>query len=321
MCYLIIKVIIIPTVVVGGYYLLKGIKGKRIQTPLNMRDPSKLRNNVVTFYFQGNNASRGQASMYAGPEGVKCITNDKEEKIISFNCSIAPRILHNIYMYKELDDLSYTNYNPFLLPLKFLSYYENCYERINGPSHITHITRWSVGGKEDVDQFLENIKKMIDNNSGKKIVVFGPSRGGATTLIGISCLPKRYQEKISLVIVESPFTTFPDVLNSWPCLRYLSFIQLDLLSRIGRYKHNQLTPLEAIHGIPNNIPLAFITSNIDKTVPEKLTLKLLGKVKERPNTYHCSLDNSHHIGMPTCNLSDQKKYYEFVEDLYKKYID
>lgn len=316
----------LSTIVLGGicFLLYHSTKGKTIETPPEMRDPTKLRDDIITFYFQGNNSSRGQAAIYAGPEGVQCFTGDDESKVVHhFSCPIAPRILHNIYMYKELDDLSYnaSYYNPLTFLLKFFSYCKNCQERITGPSHVTHLTRWSVGGLDDVDQFLENIMKMIDEHPNKKVVVFGPSRGGSTVLIGVSQLPKEYQDRISLVIVEAPFTSFPDVLRSWPYLRYLSSVQLYLLSTFGRYKHDQITPIQVIKNIPKSIPMAFVISRVDTTVNPKLSKELwFERTLCGTNIHLCKLNNSHHIGMPTSNLADQKKYYSFVEKLYERYL-
>ena len=295
-------------------------KKEHINTPKYMRDPNKLRDNVVTFFFQGNNSSRSQATKYTGPESVRCRYNGKD---IEATSQISPRILHNVYTYDELDDLDYYSYNPIFLGLKLAFHISNVQNGIDGPTHIPDITKWSVGGQDDVNHFLRNIKKMIDEHPDKKIVVFGCSRGASTTLIGLSLLGDEYLKKINLVIVEAPFNNLSDVLNSWKYLKFLADIQLHLLAKYARYSHEQLTPIEAVDDIPTNIPIAFITSKIDETVPEKLSKKIIKKMRKmgHEKIHHCSLDNSCHEKCSIDNLEDQKKYFDFVEELYQKYVD
>lgn len=148
--------------------------------------------------------------------------------------------------------------------LKFSSCIQNRYKHINGPSHITYVTQWSVGGKDYVNHFLRNVAKMIDSQpANKKIVIAGCSRGSATIIVGLSLLGEKYQNRISL---ETPFDTLPNVIDSWPTLRYLSSMQLAMLSGFTNYDCNQLSPYDALGYIPDNIPIAYITSKTDQKI-------------------------------------------------------
>lgn len=290
------------------------------KTPEYMRDPKRLRTNIVTFFFQGHVAARSQAALYTGPEGVNIIT---EHGLLHVHCIDSPRLLHNVYTYHELDDIGYETYNPFKLGLKCITHLENKYKNIEGsPGHYVNITHWNVGGHDDVTFYIKYFREMLQNTpSQKKIVLFGCSRGAATTFIAVSMLTSEEQDRISLIILEAPFDSLPNVLNSWPKLKVLAPLQLKLMSIIGSYHNHQLTPLDVVGDFPINIPVAFITSDQDKTVPKELTLHLVNILRDRGwnPVYHLELRESHHVLFPINTPNDQQLYYEFLDSLYDKY--
>jgi hypothetical protein len=302
---------LIPVIYITYHYFTKP---KSIESD-NL--PKIERDHIVTFYFQGNNASRAQASKYTGG---KPITYTKDDDRYTAICPQAPLILHNIYEHPELHDVGYNpNYSPWHWICKGITHCENTAKGIQAPAHCFYITRWNVGGATDLDHYLRYFRQMLlETPLDKKIAIFGPSRGASLTLIAMSQLTPEEQSRVSLVIVEAPFDSFPNVLNSWPYLRYLSGMQLYLISRLGLYHPSQLTPIGTIHQIPHTVPIAFITSERDTVVPKACTLNLIERLREtgHPNVWHCELRNSSHDGMTLEDIDDRRQYYEFINGLY-----
>ncbi len=71
----------------------------------NLDKSTKPRENIETFFYQGNGASRSQAALYAGNNGVKVITKDG---IYTSVCKYSATLLHNIYTYSEITEISYS---------------------------------------------------------------------------------------------------------------------------------------------------------------------------------------------------------------------
>jgi hypothetical protein len=298
-----------------AYLLYKYFRQSKELNPL----PSIERNQITTFYFQGNNASRAQASKYTGG---KPITYPKDDQVYTAVCLNAPLLLHNLYEHPELHDVGYGSYNPWHWLCKGITYCENKSKGIDAPAHCFYITRWNVGGAMDLDHYLTHFRQMLATTSyDKKIVFFGCSRGASMTLIAVSQLTPEEQARIALVIVEAPFDSFPNVLNSWPYLRYLSGLQLYLISRYGLYEASQLTPISIIDRIPHTLPIAFITSERDTVVPKACTMNLIERLNAsgHPNVFHCELEHSSHDGMSLENDEDRMKYWEFLNMLYDRF--
>lgn len=306
----------IPLIFIVGTYLTYRLFRK--PTPMN-KLPLIERNHINTFYFQENNASRAQASKYTGGNPI---TYTVDQEIYTAVCANAPLLLHNVYNHPELHDVGYSSYNPWHWFCKFITFTANYITGINARAHCFYITRWNVGGTADLEHYLIHFRQMLEKTPlDKKIVVFGPSRGGSTTLVAMTQLTPEEQNRISLVIVEAPFDSFPNVLNSWPYLRYLSGVQLYLISRFGLYQSTQLTPIGTIEQIPHTLPVAFITSDKDTTVPKACTHNLIRRLREtgHPNVFHCELEHVSHDGFPLENYEDRCKYHNFINDLYDRF--
>jgi len=284
--------------------------------------PRSKRPAIKTFFFQGHNGARGpQASKYCGKSGVHYYYKGKYKKYLAV-CPNSPKILHNIHCYKELPEIGYYSMNLWHHITRYMNGVRQIAFGIRAEYPMSNVTRWNVGGDPDVAFYLKNFRKMLAmTKNDKKIVCFGCSRGAATTLIAISKMTPGEQARIALVLVESPFDTFPNVLNSWPLLRPLAGIQLYLIEKLAMYKPNQMTPLEAIGDWPGSVPIGFITTDLDTTVPKHLTMNLIEKLKANGHekVYHLDLKNSSHDDQPLVDPVDQQRYMTFVDDLYDMY--
>lgn len=278
-----------------------------------------MNHDIVTVFFQGNMSSRSQAANYAGSEGLYVKTPDIEHVYVPN----APLILHNIFTYDDLNDVGYGfSINPLHWCLQLKSLVVNTYCGIEGSSlSYSYITENNVGGQEDVNQHIRAIHECIKAHPDKKIVLFGCSRGAATTLVTLSQLNKELLKHITLVIVEAPFDSVPNVIKS---SSWFPKLTMNFLNFCTKYDEYQTSPLDAVmdDSFPLDVPIAFITSKVDTRVPIDNTLRLINVLKNKNHTklHHLMLENSHHALMFRDNKEDQDQYLKFVNHLYDLYI-
>jgi len=277
---------------------------------------------IVTLFFQGNMAARNQGAKYTGPNGIKVLYKPTNT-VYTSRIPNAPLLFYNPYLYDELKEIVYgMPWNPLFFPNYLISFVIQWYFNIIGsPAHHVDLFRLNVGGPADVSQHQTALKNCIHDNPGKKIVLFGTSRGAATTFVSVSLLPPELRSKICLVVVEAPFDTVPNVLEKTAYVP--AALQLFLLTHLCQYSPSQLTPLDAADNFPLDIPIAFITSEVDSTVPYQCTKNVIRKLKNRnhKNIHHLKLKKSGHSTMSLHNEEDVNNYKIFMNDLYEKYID
>lgn len=236
----------------------------------------------------------------------------------------SPLLLHNCYMYDELDDVGYGwSWNPIHWPFMCGSLAQRTYYGMeNAPIHHIYLSNLNVGGENDVKQHQDALAKCIQDKilpENKQLVLFGCSRGAATTFTSVATCPPELQQHIKLVIVEAPFDTVENVLSlsSWT-----PNLQSTLLNGFTIYKTDQLSPLEAAMSFPLDLPIAFITSNIDTRVPPECTQNIIDRLRNRGHQkiYHLQLKNSPHSSMSLYDEDDKLEYLNFLNNLYNKYI-
>lgn len=296
-----------------GNYL---IGATSFTTPESMKIPP--RDDIITFFFQGNGESRAQASLYAGPQGIKVMVEDDE---VDVHCAEAPCLLHNIWQYPELQDVTYNPWNPLLWVIKPIRSVVNWYRGIEGAvAHAPVLREWNVGGTSDVQQYLFWFRDLIATAPpSKKIVLFGCSRGASTAFTAVAQMTPDEHQRISLVILEAPFDSVEHVIerSTW-----LPSLQMGLLNTCTAYNPADMSPQMASDQWPLTVPVAFVTSDADTRVPKSLTQNLITRLLERghENVHHCELQTSHHILFPLHNPEDQQRYFDFVNAMYALYI-
>ena len=279
---------------------------------------------VVTIYFQGNNAPRTQACKYAGKAGLDVRTTKNEVEHV-YNPD-APHLLHNLFLYNELNDIEYgCTWNPCHWLSGAVQKAGVWYYNVYGTSCTPH-NKWSVlnlAGTEDVTQYVNAIKDCIRQHPEKKIVLFGTSRGAATLITTLSVLTTPQLSHIKLAIAEAPFATVESVLyDTWPSPMVPCI--LGLLEWYTQFRREQWSPLDAVRSasFPLQVPLLFVTSEIDKMVPVCNTMQLIDVLqsKEHPDLHHLKLQRSHHSTMSIDDAEDQEAYLNQVRRLYRKYL-
>ena len=280
------------------------------------------RDNITTFFYQGNGASRFQAVLYTGgrkvkPEGMKTEGASHDS---------APLLLHNIYEYPEIPEVEhrmprYILYICERLIISLRLWYLG-YKHARG--HHLNLAYMSVGGDPDIQHHQTYLRRLLSEpvvESGKKkVVLFGCSRGAATTLTSMATLDEDEKRKIALVIAEAPFDTFPSVVHE--SSYFPTRLVLWCFRTLGSYRDDQLSPLAAMDEFPLDVPVAFITSKRDTRVPPVCTHRLIERLKERGHTkvHHLELEQSSHPTFPIHNANDATRYNDFLDRLYDKYV-
>lgn len=273
---------------------------------------------IVTVFIQGHFAGRWQAAKYAGPNGCNLLMPDGNGEHVETTQS--PTLLHNLFMYPDLNDVGYGwSWNPVHLLSKLAHLVAKRYYGVEGGSlPHNYLTLQNVAGSEDVTQYLSAVRSCINRHPEKRIVLFGCSRGAAIVINSLVYLTETERHHIALVIAEAPFATVTSALS----VRWFSALQLALLTRLSLYESTQLSPLEAVRheNFPLDLPLAFVTSESDRLVPVSHTLKLIEELRARNHSCleHLKLYLSDHAMMP---IGEEKtEYLNFVNSLYKKYV-
>lgn len=281
---------------------------------------------VVTVFFQGNQASRLQATKYAGKEGLDIyVTNDNVEHV--YNPS-SPQLLYNLFSYPELNDVRYGwSWNPYHWLFMLLHWIRQLQFNIYGSACVPHNlhSRVNIAGSEDVAQCVLAIKACITKHAMKRIVLFGTSRGASTVLLALTRLSKEELSHIALVIAEAPFASVQSVLYATMPLptKTVPFFTA-ALEYFTQYRATQRSPLQAVlsEDFPLDLPLVFVTSEVDTTVPVSETKQLLTVLQERKHTalHHIALKHSHHSWMSLHHEEDVALYVKELHLLYRKYL-
>ncbi len=305
--------------------LIVAVEMEKQQLLVLPREKNVYKENIVTVFYQGNHASRHQAAIYAGKEGLDIQVSDAVTDHISIPS--APLILYNLFTYKELDSISYDYYslNPVHWAIKGVHGLKHLYYGIEGVTHLPHtyITVNDVGGAEDVRQCVAAIRACIKENPEKQLVLFGCSRGAATVVTSLIFLEPFEQKQIKLVIAEAPFDTVESVVHATYYNRVFSSAIVAFGKNVALYKSDQVSPLDAVlnERFPLDVPIAFITSDIDNTVPKQNTMRLIDVLKKRNHLkmHHLELKRSPHSSMPISDPEDKESYNLFVHKLYDMY--
>ncbi|KAG8347096.1 hypothetical protein TRVL_02067 [Trypanosoma vivax] len=150
------------------------------------------------------------------------------------------------------------------------------------------------------------------------LVLFGFSRGGSTVFYTAMKLPPELASYVSLVVVEAPFDTLHNVINSscWFPSFTLWFFRTFCDCSEDAYSFDP----SRIH---LRCPFAFIMSCVDTRVPNHLTRRLIDMVETQcpqiPAVEVLELQHSRHPLMPVGNRADQDAYVDFMERLYDTY--
>ncbi|OAI48781.1 hypothetical protein AYO45_04150 [Gammaproteobacteria bacterium SCGC AG-212-F23] len=288
-----------------------------------------------TIYYQGMSCSQTQMAKYIGSEVITTTTGQ------TLSCSgrngFQPiNVVYKPFIGKEIQDVNLTSYT--CNPLKWIwSCGSHCSNGWYGfqigavdplkatepgsvTSHRPVFSNVSIGQKSDIESHhtkytLWDAQK--DKFKNEKLILYGVSRGGIATLNAFA----QYQyPEVVLVVVEGCAYSVEDVIDKrhWAPMACL---KRNFLSCCTQYQTDGPSPAKSITKFPENIPVAFIGSEIDKEVPwqssERTAMELFQK--GRNDVYLLKLKKSNHSTLMFDDANDRMAYETFIHAYYKRY--
>lgn len=297
--------------------------------------------NACVIYYQGSGDSQAEASGYMINRGFKSPTTG--EKII---CNKGIDIIQDIWVAPELSEVVLAARKECLIK-KMLHPWQTFQEHMIRKSYVqagirvlseadespkktlaAHSINWPIvtfGQHPDliehrkrVESFCQEPSRLMDDQ-----IWMGPSRGAAVTFLAAALANKenpRLLDPVKLIILEGCYGSVDSTLHTLYNSRiYRKAIEL-LFTTFTAYKKDGINPFDMVRYFPKHIPVAFITSKIDKQVPELETEKLVRALMQEghENVYLQILGHSEHGSYISGNKKDAKHYEDFMHALFQQ---
>jgi len=198
--------------------------------------------------------------------------------------------------------------------------------------HVPNLYYTSLGQKNEIEALRKAYRQMDkekETENGQKIyddkrVLAGVSRGASTI---INFLAKDKPDKVKAAILESPFDHMESIImKHWfiELLAKLPFLSKEriynIFCKITQYQDNGAHTINLVDKIDKNIPVMFVCSKTDKSVPYLATINLYKKlIKSGHKRAHLlRLANGRHARFLQ-NDEVGEKYQNVIHAFYKKY--
>lgn len=180
----------------------------------------------------------------------------------------------------------------------------------------------NLGQEQDVHALQNQYKKHALGS--KNIVLFGVSRGAAT---GLNFLGNQPCPQVIAAVFESPFDhgkaltqAFIPGFVSWLVPSSPDRAHESMLPYLfKKYNPDGLQPIESVHGIPHDLPILLICSELDTIVPVESTKKLYAALRKtgHDNVYILIVENGKHANILWGK--DGRMYLATLHAFYKKF--
>lgn len=297
----------------------------------------QLKSSHQTIFYQGITCSQTHASHYSGEHEIPTTTG--EVVLCKGRNNLKPiDVLINPFIGSEIRDVNTkpfynlsSYFNPVKLATSSLSRIAHWYHGIevrdqqdavyqkpnSVKGHSINISEISIGQETDIESHYEKYEHWKEQYPNNKLIAYGVSRGAATTFN--ACAKYKYPE-LELVILEACFYSIHDVLhlNNYHPLESAFTTGLSLFTK---YHDDGPSPGKNIEEFPENIPVVFITSEIDQIIPSKSTERLARELagKQKNDVYLLTLKRSRHPNYPFDDAADRERYECFLHAIYLKY--
>lgn len=187
-------------------------------------------------------------------------------------------------------------------------------------NYMPEINRANIGQEADIEALRKCLQQHIQEHPDTKIVMYGDSRGAATTFNFIAL----DHPSIACAVLEGIFDDIPHLIKH--CLRWKSkHVRVEsmmhslLRTCTNCYAENGPFPIDYVDKIPLNMPLLLVTSLRDEIVPHQSTMRLYCHLKERgcTNVHVLVLQHSSHKGYMIGK--DRNTYESCVHAFYRAY--
>lgn len=187
-------------------------------------------------------------------------------------------------------------------------------------NYVPEVTRANIGQEADIETLRKHLTEHHTKYFGTKVVMYGDSRGAATTfnLIALD------HPHVACAILEGIFDSIPHLIKH--CWRWKSkHVRIEgmlhslLKTCTNCYAENGPFPVDYVDKIPLHVPLLLVTSLVDEIVPYQSTMRLYCHLKEHgcTNVHLLVLKNSSHKGYMIGR--DRNVYESCVHAFYRAY--
>jgi len=186
--------------------------------------------------------------------------------------------------------------------------------KING--HASDISKINLGQEADIKALTETYNKHIALYPNTDIILFGTSRGAATTF---NAMAQKAFPQIKMIVLEGIFDSISHLLRHKYKTTH-NFVQA-IIARFTSYKPEGISPQSLVTNYPKDLPTLIVSSKKDELVPYCCTEKLYAALKDAgySKVHFLILENAGHAGYSCDNQQDKDLYESVLHAFYKHY--
>lgn len=183
-----------------------------------------------------------------------------------------------------------------------------------------NFTQTSMAQDNEIAALKNKYDALVAEFPTNSIVLIGLSRG-ASVVFNFVALHK--PTHVRLVILESPFDSFPgvvsDIFANYPWVQAIALTLIDYGIPFFKYCSAGHHPKNLVREFPHTIPVAFIASYEDTTVPITSTQRLATALAAtgHPSMDACYLNHGKHSKI--ISGLDGGQYQQFIDNCYTLY--
>lgn len=282
--------------------------------------------NVTTLFSQGLLSPRSQGAKYSKAGMV--VDGDRHVTYPGAN-----DIVHNLVDYPELRHVGYEwCFNPLYILMQVLTYLRTLYFwSIGETAHHVYVSLIDIAGPMEVAEHAEawrtyNWELDVAASHGgphrNRLVLFGTSRGAATTFTSVAISTAWERRHLRLVVLEAPFDTVEHALQHQLGNDVASLVYNNVVKQYTNFSETYLSPARAAWRFPLDVPVAFVTSDQDAVVHPNQTKYMIDilRTRQHPNVHHLQLRESAHHAMSLGDGEDQRRYVQFMAEMHERYV-
>lgn len=180
------------------------------------------------------------------------------------------------------------------------------------------LTKLNIAQEPDLTALLNHYSDYVEETKPDNMVLYGFSRGAATTFTFMATKYAQHNHPIvKAVVLQGCFDSIRGTLNGWKRFDVNKF-----LSRmLPNYVADRLEPIHVVAEFPHAVPVLFITSKCDEVVPAKSTQKLAQALRQagHPHVYILTVEHSPHSRYTSYHKEDISNIEKTVHAFYKKW--
>jgi len=253
-------------------------------------------------------------------------TQSQLKPITNTNCYNLIGDKYSCVKFAEIDDVSqhWLTYYIFYLFCYIKDKFGNVTS--NGYSYKININKYNLGQTDDMKTINNAYVNMVPQLSQSLqsleshedvIIGYGVSRGSAAL---VNWMAHNRNNKIKALILEGCPSSVDDLVKYSTGYKHYYYRMIRfLLPMFTSYRADGDQAINNVTKLPKDIPILFITSLNDKTVPASCVANLYNKMKQHgyTNIHYCVLESCDHDDYLSNNTNDRTTYIKAVLSVYE----